>query len=81
MLKPRNNLAEKVPTPEKQAYRPREFMRAYGIKKSHFYELVSRGALKTLKCGRATLVSRAEAEAWFASLNETHSLARGTRSI
>ena len=55
----------------KEAFRPREFCRCYGISKSTFYLLVARGIIRVVKSGRMTLVPRAEADAWLASLTET----------
>lgn len=53
-------------TVTKEAYRPREFQRAYGVAKSYFYEQVAQGRLKTIKAGKATLVTREAANEWLA---------------
>jgi excisionase family DNA binding protein len=41
----------------------REFCAAVGCSKTHFYEAVSRGQIRTVKFGRRTLVPACEAEA------------------
>jgi hypothetical protein len=39
-----------------------------GISRSHAYEEAKRGRLRLTKCGRKTLVTLDDAEAWLASL-------------
>ena len=67
MAKSKKTIAdEKIQSLEKQAYRPREFQRAYGIAKSYFYEQIAQGRLKIIKAGKATLVTREAANEWLA---------------
>jgi|WetSurMetagenome_2_1015567.scaffolds.fasta_scaffold1423004_1 hypothetical protein len=48
----------------KQAWRVKEFLYAFGIAKSFFYEQIALGRLKTIKAGKATLITRQAAEEW-----------------
>lgn len=50
------------------AYSPEQFQQAYCLSKSTFYELVKAGRLRAVKCGRRTLITRAGADAFLASL-------------
>lgn len=52
------------------AYSPEQFQRAFALSKSTFYELVKAGRLRAVKCGRRTLITRADADAFLASLPE-----------
>jgi len=51
---------------QKQAYRPREFQRTFGVGKSFFYDEIAKGRLKVVKAGKATLVTREAASEWLA---------------
>lgn len=53
---------------EKQAYRVSEFCQRYSISKASFYRETAAARLQIIKRGRTTLISRAEAERWFAEL-------------
>lgn len=61
---------------EKRAYSVAEFLFAYGISRTFFYELVKAKALTTRKAGRKTLVDCAEAERWYSSLSQHASSAQ-----
>jgi excisionase family DNA binding protein len=50
------------------AYTVEEFCRSYGIGRTRLYELFKSGAIEARKCGSKTLIPRASAEAWLASL-------------
>jgi excisionase family DNA binding protein len=45
-----------------------DFCSRYGISRPTFYRLAARGVIPLFKIGRATRVKRADAEAWFNSL-------------
>ena len=49
-----------------ECYRAGEFQRTWKISKTFFYEEVKKGRLKTIKAGRAILITRAAVEAWLA---------------
>jgi hypothetical protein len=49
-------------------YRVAEFCRRYVISKASFYREVAADRLHTVKRGRTTLITRAEAERWFINL-------------
>ena len=51
-----------------QAFTPAEFQRRYSLSRSTFYRLVNAGELRLWKVGRASRVSRDEAERWFDGL-------------
>ena len=51
-----------------QAYTVREFCRAYGIGRSLTYIEIAAGRLLVRKAGRRTLILKADADAWLASL-------------
>ena len=53
---------------EVTAYRVSEFCKRYVLSKATFYREVAADRLHTIKRGRTTLVTCAEAERWFASL-------------
>lgn len=46
----------------------REFQQRFAISHSEFYRQVSAKRIRITKIGRATRISRADAEAWLASL-------------
>jgi excisionase family DNA binding protein len=52
----------------KEAFAVREFCARYGICRATFYTEVKRGRLRALKLGKKTIVMRADADAWAASL-------------
>jgi hypothetical protein len=54
----------------KLAFSPEEFQRASGISKSTFYRAVASGQLRVVKLNRRSLVTRADAERFLASLPE-----------
>ena len=45
-----------------------EFCRTYGVGRTMVYQLIKDGVLPAIKCGRRTLISWEEAEAWFRNL-------------
>lgn len=49
---------------------PREFCRAVGIGKTHFYKQVKAGKIKTIKDGRKTLVPVSECESYLRRLEK-----------
>jgi excisionase family DNA binding protein len=54
----------------KEAFAVLEFCTRYGICRATFYTEVKRGRLRAHKLGRKTIVMRADADAWAASLPE-----------
>jgi hypothetical protein len=50
---------------EAEVYRVSEFCARYVLSKATFYREVAANRLHTIKRGRTTLVTRAEAERWF----------------
>lgn len=52
----------------REAFAVREFCARYGICRQTFYDEIRRGRLRALKLGKKTVVLRADAEAWAASL-------------
>ena len=54
----------------KEAFAVREFCARYSICRATFYDEVKRGRLRAIKLGRKTIVMRADADAWAASLPE-----------
>ena len=52
----------------KQAFAVKEFLAAYGIGRTKFYEEVKAGRLKTRKVGKRTLITRSDADAWLNNL-------------
>lgn len=48
--------------------RVRDFCKRYAVSRSTFYRLVQRGQLQIYKIGSATRISKADAEAWVASV-------------
>jgi excisionase family DNA binding protein len=52
----------------REAFAVREFCSLYGICRDTFYSEVKRGRLRALKLGKKTIVLRADAESWAASL-------------
>lgn len=52
------------------AYSPEQFQQAFSLSKSLFYALVKAGRLRAVKVGRRTLITRADADAFLASLPE-----------
>ena len=54
------------------AYSIKEFVKAFGIGRSKFYEEVKAGRIKTRKVGSRTLVAAVDAEAWLKSLPLGH---------
>jgi excisionase family DNA binding protein len=52
----------------REAFAVREFCARYGICRQTFYDEVKRGRIKAKKLGKKTLVLRADAENWAASL-------------
>ena len=52
----------------REAFAVREFCALYGICRQTFYDEVKRGRIKAKKLGKKTLVLRADAENWAASL-------------
>jgi excisionase family DNA binding protein len=46
----------------------REFSARYSVGRSTVYRLIGSGALQAVKIGKRTMIRRADAEAWVASL-------------
>ena len=46
------------------------FCEAYDTSRATAYRAIAAGRIRAVKCGRATLIDVASAEAWFASLPE-----------
>lgn len=57
-------------TPLKLTYTVSAFCDAVGIGATKFYELVKAGEIKTVKCGKRTLIRTDEAQRFVASLSE-----------
>jgi hypothetical protein len=53
---------------EAEAYRVSEFCKRYVLSKATFYREVAAARIHTIKRGRTTLITRAEAERWFQAL-------------
>lgn len=56
--------------PTKLAYTVRQFCDGVGIGHTKFYQEVSEGRIKTVKCGSRTLVTATEATRYIAALSE-----------
>lgn len=54
----------------------KDFMRAFRMGRTSFYREVSEGRLRIVKIGRATRITRVDAEAWMAALPEVRRPAR-----
>ena len=54
--------------PLKPAYTVNEFLAAFGVGRTRFYELVNSGAIKALKNGARTIVLGADAQTWLDTL-------------
>jgi len=54
----------------KETFTVRELCGRYGICRATFYAEVKRGRLRAIKLGKKTIVMRADADAWAASLPE-----------
>lgn len=55
---------------EKAAYSVNEFLAAYGIGRTKFYQEVDSGRLKIRKLGKRTLIAKSDAETWLSNLPE-----------
>lgn len=55
---------------EKAAFSVNEFMAAYGIGRTKFYQEINEGRLRIRKVGKRTLVAKVDAENWLNSLPE-----------
>ena len=55
-------------TNEKAAYSVNEFLSAYSIGRTKFYQEVAEGRLRVRKSGGRTLIAKADADAWLESL-------------
>jgi excisionase family DNA binding protein len=53
---------------DREAFAVREFCARYGICRQTFYDEVHRGRLRAVKLGKKTLVLRADADAWVATM-------------
>jgi excisionase family DNA binding protein len=53
---------------DREAFAVREFCARYGICRQTFYDEVRRGRLRALKLGKKTIVLRADADAWVATM-------------
>ncbi len=54
--------------PLKAAYTVNEFLTAFGVGRTKFYELVNTGAIKARRNGGRTIITAADAQAWLDSL-------------
>jgi excisionase family DNA binding protein len=54
----------------REAFAVREFCARYGICRQTFYDEIKRGRIRARKLGKKTIVMRADADAWAASLPE-----------
>jgi hypothetical protein len=52
----------------REAFSVREFCALYGICRQSFYDEIHRGRLKAVKLGAKTIVLKADADSWAASL-------------
>lgn len=57
-----NDEGSKVPEPPRRARTVADFCGKLSISRSHFYDLVSEGRIKTIKIGGRTLVPETELE-------------------
>lgn len=55
---------------DKQVYRIQEFIEAYGIGRTKLYMEAAEGRLKIRKCGRTSLITKEDADAWVKTLGE-----------
>jgi len=53
---------------DREAFAVREFCARYGICRQTFYDEVHRGRLRAVKLGKKSLVLRADADAWVATM-------------
>ena len=60
----------------REAFAVREFCARYGICRQTFYDEIKRGRIKARKVGKKTIVLRADADAWAASLPELRTAGR-----
>jgi excisionase family DNA binding protein len=58
-----------------------DFCREYGIGRTATYAEIKAGRLSAVKCGSRTLIARAEAERWLASLPAADSASSRERFI
>ena len=56
--------------PLKPVYTVNDFLAAFGMGRTRFYELVKSGAIKVRKNGSRTIVTGTDAQAWLDSLPE-----------
>jgi excisionase family DNA binding protein len=63
-----NELLEKANYPLKRLLTVQEAIFGYGLGRSKFYQEVAAGRIRLRKCGRRTLVSADDMEAWAAGL-------------
>jgi len=54
----------------RRAYTIAQFSEAFGPGKTKIYEEINAGRLRAQKCGRRTIITAENAEAWLASLPE-----------
>ena len=60
----------------REAFAVREFCARYGICRQTFYDEIKRGRIKARKLGKKTVILRADADAWAASLPELRTVGR-----
>ena len=58
------------PLEDRLALSVKQFCAAYGICRQTFYDEIKRGSLKAVKLGAKTMVLKADADSWAASLPE-----------
>jgi excisionase family DNA binding protein len=64
----------------REAFTVREFCARYGICRQTFYDEIKRGRIKARKLGKKTVILRADADAWAASLPELRAVVRSRRA-
>jgi len=60
----------------REAFSVREFCARYGVCKQTFYDEIHRGRITAKKLGKKTVILRADAEVWAASLPELRTVGR-----
>jgi predicted DNA-binding transcriptional regulator AlpA len=64
------------PSEDRLALSVKQFCAAYGICRQTFYDEIKRGRLKAVKLGAKTMVLKADADSWAASLPELRTVGR-----
>jgi hypothetical protein len=66
---------------EPVAYYVRDFCRIYAIPRTSFYREINAKRLRLFKRGKRSLIERAEAERWYASLTRKPQDGDATKSV